>query len=115
MRYHLAVTLASAALFSSAILGGSPAAAQATEVALVEEVSGSSITGNVKTNVIATPAVTVGFVGVDLTVDPEYTRQRAECVTAALVSDVPALHGAVARRARPADDVKDVGGRGLAL
>jgi hypothetical protein len=38
MRYHLAVTLASAALFSSAILGSSPAAAQATEVAFVEEV-----------------------------------------------------------------------------
>jgi hypothetical protein len=35
--------LASAALFSSAILGGSPAAAQATEVALVEEVSGRVI------------------------------------------------------------------------
>ena len=39
----------------------------------------ASITGNVKTNVIATPAVTVGFVGAELTVDPEYKRQRAEC------------------------------------
>ena len=43
MRYHLAVTLASAALFSSAILASSPAAAQATEVAFVEEVSGRVI------------------------------------------------------------------------
>ena len=43
MRYHLAVTLASAALFSSAILESSPAAAQATEVAFVEEVSGRVI------------------------------------------------------------------------
>jgi hypothetical protein len=43
MHYHLAVTLASAAMFSAAILGGSPAAAQATEVALVEEVSGRVI------------------------------------------------------------------------
>jgi hypothetical protein len=42
-----------------------------------------SIVGNVKTNVIATPALTVGFVGAELTVDPEYERQRKECNKAA--------------------------------
>ena len=46
MYYQLAVTLASAALFSSAILGGNPAAAQATEVAFVEEVIPSAIDQN---------------------------------------------------------------------
>jgi hypothetical protein len=47
-------------------------------------VTDGSITGNVKTNVIAKPAVTVGFVGAELTVDPEYHRQRVECEKAAV-------------------------------
>jgi hypothetical protein len=46
-------------------------------------VTDASITGNVKINVIAKPALTVGFVGVELTRDPEYDRQRAECNKAA--------------------------------
>jgi hypothetical protein len=46
-------------------------------------VTDGSITGNVKTNVIARPAVTIGFVGVELTVDPDYEGQRAACEKAA--------------------------------
>lgn len=46
-------------------------------------VTDGSITGNVRTNVIARPAVTVGFVGAELTVDPEYERQRTDCEKAA--------------------------------
>ena len=46
-------------------------------------VTDASITGNVKTNVIATPSVQVGFVGAELTVDPDYENQREECEKAA--------------------------------
>jgi hypothetical protein len=46
-------------------------------------VTDGSITGNVRTNVIAKPSTTVGFVGEELTVDPEYERQMAECAKAA--------------------------------
>lgn len=46
-------------------------------------VTDGSIRGNVKTNVIARPALAVGFVGVELTVDSEYERQRVECEKAA--------------------------------
>ena len=42
-----------------------------------------SITGNVKIDVIATPSVQVGFVGAELTVDPDYENQREECGKAA--------------------------------
>ena len=34
-------------------------------------------------NVIAKPSTTVGFVGAELTVDPEYGRQKSECAKAA--------------------------------
>jgi hypothetical protein len=46
-------------------------------------ITDASITGNVKTNVIAKPSTTVGFVGAELTLDPEYQHQRAECEKAA--------------------------------
>ncbi len=46
-------------------------------------VTDASITGNVKTDVIATPSVQVGFVGAELTVDPDYEHQREECEKAA--------------------------------
>jgi len=46
-------------------------------------VTDGSITGNVRTNVIAKPSTTVGFVGAELTVDPEYERQKSECAKAA--------------------------------
>jgi hypothetical protein len=42
-------------------------------------VTDGSIVGNLKTNVIATPAVTVGFVGVEFTDDPEYKKQKDAC------------------------------------
>ena len=38
-----------------------------------------SITGNLKTDVVATPLITVGFVGAELTIDPDYERQRKAC------------------------------------
>lgn len=47
-------------------------------------VTDGSITGNVKINVIAKPTLAVGFVGAELTVDPEYHRQRVECEKAAV-------------------------------
>lgn len=47
-------------------------------------ITDASIKGKVKTNVIATPAFDVGFVGAELTVDPEYGRQKAECEKAAI-------------------------------
>ena len=46
-------------------------------------VTDGSITGNVRINVIAKPSTTVGFVGAELTVDPEYQRQKSECAKAA--------------------------------
>ena len=46
-------------------------------------ITDGSIAGNLKTNVIADPSITIGFVGAELTVDPEYGRQRAECEKAA--------------------------------
>jgi len=42
-------------------------------------VTDGSIVGNIKTNVIAAPAITVGFVGAELTDDPDYIRQRDAC------------------------------------
>jgi hypothetical protein len=42
-------------------------------------VTDGSIVGNLKTNVIATPSVTVGFVGAELTVDPDYAKQKDAC------------------------------------
>ena len=42
-------------------------------------VTDGSIVGNLKTNVIATPAISVGFVGAELTDDPDYKRQRDAC------------------------------------
>ncbi len=38
-----------------------------------------SITGNVRTDVIATPSAVIGFVGSELVLDPEYVRQRDAC------------------------------------
>jgi hypothetical protein len=61
-------------------------------------VTDASFKGNLKTNVIATPSVVVGFVGVQLALDPEYTRQRTACFAAMVaqynkefkrLSDVP--------------------------
>jgi hypothetical protein len=45
-------------------------------------VTDASIQGNVRTNVIAVPSVVVGFVGVQIALDPEYTRQRTACFAA---------------------------------
>jgi hypothetical protein len=53
------------------------------DIAVTCTVTDGSIVGKLKTNVIASPAVTVGFVGVELTVDPEYERQRTACEQAA--------------------------------
>jgi hypothetical protein len=39
-----------------------------------------SITGNLKTDVIAKPTIDVGFLGAKLTLDPEYERERAACL-----------------------------------
>jgi hypothetical protein len=46
-------------------------------------VSEMAIAGNVKTNVLCKPSLTIGFVGAELTVDPEYLQQRAACEKAA--------------------------------
>jgi hypothetical protein len=43
------------------------------------KVTDGSIVGNLKTNVTATPAVTVGFVGVEVTDDPAYKEQKGAC------------------------------------
>jgi hypothetical protein len=45
-------------------------------------VTDASITGNVKTNVIAEPSVVIGFVGVQLVLDSDYNRQRTACFKA---------------------------------
>lgn len=42
----------------------------------------ASITGNLKTDVIAVPAVVVGFVGAQIELDPAYAQQRTLCWTA---------------------------------
>jgi hypothetical protein len=42
-------------------------------------VTDASIAGNLTTNAIATPAVTVGFVGVEVADDPEYQKQKDAC------------------------------------
>ena len=47
-------------------------------------VTDASITGTVTTNVVAKPQVSVGFVGVDVQVDPEYLKQRVACEKAAI-------------------------------
>ncbi len=39
----------------------------------------ASITGNVATNVIATPSIVVGFVGAELVVDPAYMAALERC------------------------------------
>lgn len=61
-------------------------------------ITDASIQGNVKTNVIAVPSLVVGFVGVQIALDPEYTRQRTACFAAMVaqynkefnrLSDVP--------------------------
>ncbi len=46
-------------------------------------ITDGSITGNILINVIAKPAVTIGFVGVELIVDAEYENQRKQCEKAA--------------------------------
>ena len=46
-------------------------------------VTDGSIVGNIRTNVIAKPLLTIGFVGAELTVDPEYEHQRSECLKTA--------------------------------
>ncbi|WEK21492.1 MAG: hypothetical protein P0Y49_10120 [Candidatus Pedobacter colombiensis] len=46
-------------------------------------VTDASIRGKVRTNVIAKPFVQIGFVGVEISVDPEYTRQLTACIQAA--------------------------------
>ena len=45
-------------------------------------VTDASIQGNVKTNVIAEPSLTVGFVGAQIELDPAYNRQRTACWSA---------------------------------
>jgi hypothetical protein len=47
-------------------------------------VTDGSITGTMTTNVIATPQLSVGFAGADVSVDPEYMKQRVACEKAAV-------------------------------
>ena len=42
-------------------------------------ITDSSITGKLKVNVVATPRVTVGFVGAELELDPRYVDQQSAC------------------------------------
>ncbi|MGA7317454.1 MAG: hypothetical protein WBX22_26185 [Silvibacterium sp.] len=53
------------------------------DIAVSCSVTDGSIVGNIRTNVIAKPILTIGFVGAELTVDPDYEHQRAECEKAA--------------------------------
>lgn len=46
-------------------------------------VTDGSFVGNIRTNVIAKPFLDIGFVGEELTLDPEYEHQRSECIKAA--------------------------------
>jgi hypothetical protein len=43
------------------------------------QITEGAIKGNVKTNVVAAPSVTVGFVGADVLLDPDYVAQRSAC------------------------------------
>lgn len=45
-------------------------------------VTDGSITGNVRTNVIAKPSLIVGFAGAELKLDPVYTKNREKCIKA---------------------------------
>lgn len=45
-------------------------------------VTDASITGNLKTNVVATPSVKFGFVGARLDLDPAYIEKRSACLSA---------------------------------
>jgi hypothetical protein len=69
-------------------------------------VTDASIQGNVKTNVIATPSVVVGFVGVQLALDPEYTRQRTACF-AALVAQYNKQFKRLSDDPRPGDPINE--------
>ncbi|MBB5319312.1 hypothetical protein [Tunturibacter empetritectus] len=46
-------------------------------------VTDGSFVGNIRSNVIAKPSLDIGFVGAELTVDPDYEHQRSECSKAA--------------------------------
>jgi hypothetical protein len=61
------------------------------DIAVSCSVTDGSIVGNVRTNVIAKPILTIGFVGAELTVDSDYEHQRAECEKAAakMFKDMP--------------------------
>jgi hypothetical protein len=52
------------------------------EVNIACSVQDGSITGNVATNVIATPQIAIGFVGAELLLEDAYTKQRSACITA---------------------------------
>jgi hypothetical protein len=69
-------------------------------------VEDASITGNVRTQPIATPGVTVGFVGADLSVDPEYTQKRRECEDAVRELFDRAERKAKFHRPRPGEPVE---------
>ena len=47
-------------------------------------VTDASITGNLSTNIIATPTITVDFLGAQVVLDDAYTQQRASCLKAIL-------------------------------
>jgi hypothetical protein len=60
-------------------------------------VTDGSIVGKIRTNVVSTPTLTLGFVGVDLADDAEYQNQRSACEKAAskMFNGVPKTTGKV--------------------
>lgn len=68
-------------------------------------VTDASITGNVKVNVVATPAVRVGFSGAELVLDPEYVAARQACNQAVADLFRGVGHGGISRVPKPGDPV----------
>ncbi|HVQ50418.1 MAG TPA: hypothetical protein VMS92_10275 [Mycobacterium sp.] len=54
------------------------------EIVVACVVTDGSITGNVLTNVVATPIITVDFLGAQVNLDDAYTQQRSKCLKAML-------------------------------
>jgi hypothetical protein len=56
------------------------------DIKIACSVTDASITGNLKTNVVATPSLVVGFVGAQLELDLAYIRQRTACFSALIAA-----------------------------
>jgi hypothetical protein len=68
-------------------------------------VSDGSITGKVAVNVIAKPSVDVGFLGVELFLDPQYVELRKQCNKAVADMFGHVGHGGISHRPKPGEPV----------